>query len=201
MSTARDGTDASPHASSGGYDEALERFIVFWGEMASNWGINRTMAQIHALLYCSEEPLDTDAIMEHLQISRGNANMNLRSLTTWNLVRKVHRPDSRRDFYEAEKDVWHITAQILEERERRELKPVREQIQECRDLLVTEEKSCDELPEQERLLCERLENLMGLMKMFEDLFEAVLPFVQEHNVPMMKQLIRLAGELDEDRRS
>ena len=77
------------------HEEALARFIEFWGDMASNWGINRTMAQIHALLYAVERPLDTDEIMERLQISRGNANMNLRSLVDWNLVKKVHQHGSR----------------------------------------------------------------------------------------------------------
>jgi len=194
--------DAAPAAVAGAsptrYDEALERFVLFWGKMASNWGINRTMAQIHALLYCSEEPLDTDAIMEQLQISRGNANMNLRSLINWNLARKLHRAGSRKDFYEAEKDVWHITAQIIEERERREIKPVREQLRECRDLLAGEEEECEDLPGREAQLCRRLENLMDLMEVFEGFFEALLPFVKEENVPVMKRLIRLADELDED---
>jgi DNA-binding transcriptional regulator GbsR (MarR family) len=73
------------------HHEALSKFILFWGEMASSWGISRTMAQIHAYLYAREDPADTDHLMERLQISRGNANMNLRSLRNWNLVRKVHR--------------------------------------------------------------------------------------------------------------
>jgi DNA-binding transcriptional regulator GbsR (MarR family) len=180
------------------YDEALERFVLFWGEMASSWGINRTMAQIHALLYCAEEPLDTDAIMEQLQISRGNANMNLRSLITWDLARKVHRAGSRKDFYEAEKDVWHITAQIIKERERREIKPVREQLEECRDLLKDEDDRCEDLPAREEQLCRRLENLTDLMEVFEGFFQALLPFVQEKNVPMMKRLIRLADMLEEE---
>lgn len=214
MSTASDnGTTTGNEAESDGagnagaatssdtrYEEARERFVLFWGEMASNWGINRTMAQIHALLYCAEEPLDTDAIMEQLQISRGNANMNLRSLVGWDLVRKVHRAGSRKDFYEAEKDVWRITAQIIKERERREIKPVREQLQECRDLLKKDEEECEDRPEREAQLCQRLENLMGLMEIFEGLFEALLPFVQEQNVPMMKRLIRLADALDEEDR-
>ena len=208
MSTAPDSGEPTDHTSSKGttitaetsdrYEQALERFVRFWGEMASNWGINRTMAQIHALLYCAEEPLDTDAIMEQLQISRGNANMNLRSLITWNLVHKVHRAGSRKDFYEAEKDVWHITAQIIKERERREIKPVREQLQECRDLLAEREEGCKELSEREAQLCQRLEKLMELMSVFEGFFQALLPFVQEENVPMMKRLIQLADALDEE---
>ena len=88
-------TEEPMNAQSEQYQAALERFIVFWGEMASNWGINRTMAQIHALLYVSEEALDTDRIMERLQISRGNANMNLRSLMSWSLVYKVPVEGSR----------------------------------------------------------------------------------------------------------
>jgi len=196
---ARIGTAEAAEDATERYENALERFILFWGEMASNWGINRTMAQIHALLYCTEEPLDTDAIMERLQISRGNANMNLRSLTGWDLVRKVHRTDSRKDFYEAEKDVWHITAQIIEERERREIKPVREQLRACRDLLKQDAERCDDLPsEREETLCRRLENLMDLMEVFEGVFEALLPYVQKKNVPAMKRLIRLADALPEN---
>ena len=176
------------------HQEALERFILFWGEMASTWGINRTMAQIHALLYASEEPLDTDAIMERLQISRGNANMNLHSLVNWNLVRKVHQPGSRKDFYVAEKDVWHITAQIIRERERREIGPVMQQLQECRDTLAGEDtvEDCSTLSAQEQQFCERIENLMELMEVFDGFFQSLLPFVQKRNVPMIRQFVALA---------
>ncbi len=180
---------------SAAHEEAVERFILFWGEMASNWGINRTMAQIHALLYCAEKPLDTDEIMERLQISRGNANMNLRSLITWNLARKAHQPGSRKDFYTAEKDVWHITAQIIKERERREIKPVHEQLQECRDILAKKQEACSELPERDRVLCERLENLMHLMEVFEGFSQALLPFVQARNADTLKKLIAVARAL------
>ena len=158
------------------HQDALERFILFWGEMASTWGINRTMAQIHALLYASEEPLDTDSIMERLQISRGNANMNLHSLVNWNLVRKVHQPGSRKDYYVAEKDVWHITAQIIRERERREIGPVMQQLQECRDTLAGDQAAqpCSALTSQEQQFCERIENLMELMEVFDGFFQSLL---------------------------
>ena len=176
------------------HQQALERFILFWGEMASTWGINRTMAQIHALLYASEEPLDTDEIMERLQISRGNANMNLHSLVNWNLVRKVHQPGSRKDYYLAEKDVWHITAQIIRERERREIQPVMRQLQECRDTLAGEQaaEACSALSPQEQQFCERIENLMDLMEVFDGFFQSLLPFVQKRNVPMIRQFVALA---------
>lgn len=168
---------------------ALERFILFWGEMASNWGINRTMAQIHALLYASERPLDTDEIMERLQISRGNANMNLRSLINWNLVQKTQLPGSRKDYYTAEKDVWEITAQIVRERERREIKPVMQQLEECCHLLSQNGEPLSASEEQFRT---RIDGLMQLMGVFEGFSTTFLPLIQKRNAAMIRQLIGLA---------
>src|SRR5699024_8867951 len=107
------------------HEEALEQFVLLWGEMASAWGINKTMAQIHALLYAESDPLDTDTIMQRLDISRGNANMNLRSLIKWQLIHKVHFKGQRKDFFTAEKDVWNIVATIVRERQHREVAPIR----------------------------------------------------------------------------
>ncbi len=187
------------------YDEAVERFVTFWGEMGSNWGVNRTMAQIHALLYCTEEPLDTDAIMERLGISRGNANMNLRSLVSWRLAYKVSRPGSRKDYFEGEKDVWAITARIIEERERREIRPVKEQLNACRNVLSgkaedgadrpEEDLSEENLSEEERVLGRRLENLALLMEVFEGFSEALLPLVKKHDVKTIKNFIHVAAVL------
>lgn len=181
------------------YQEVLERFILFWGEMASNWGINRTMAQIHALLYVEEEPLDTDTIMERLQISRGNANMNLRSLMNWNLVRKMHLSGSRKDFYAAEQDVWHIARQIIKERERREMRPVTEQLLEFRDTLLRAHgaEGCGDLPGQEQQFCWRIHRLMQLMEMFDDFFRALVPFLREENVPLIERIISMAEAMQE----
>lgn len=176
---------------SGRHRAALERFIDFWGEMASSWGINRTMAQIHALLYAVEEPLDTDAIMAWLQISRGNANMNLRSLVQWNLVRKVHLPGSRKDFFTAEKDVWEITAQIIRQRERREIRPVIQQLVACRAALTAE----GDLSGPERQFYERIQNLEELMEVFEGFSRAFLPFVQQRNRTLLRQLVEAAAAL------
>ncbi len=180
------------------HQDALNRFILFWGEMASSWGINRTMAQIHALLYASEAPLDTDAIMDRLQVSRGNANMNLRSLSNWNLVRKVHLPGSRKDYYTAEKDVWEITAQIIRERERREIKPVIQQLEECREILSGEAgpTDCSQLSGSERQFCERIESLLHLMEVFEGFSRALIPFVRKPDAPMIRQLIQFAEMLE-----
>ena len=192
-------------AYSSSHREALMRFILFWGEMASRWGINRTMAQIHALLYASEEPLDTDEIMQLLQISRGNANMNLRSLINWNLVRKVHQSGSRKDFYSAEKDVWKITARVIKEREKREIQPVMQQLQECREMLLCGDgqdkdnpeahKSADDFSKKEQQFCERIDNLIELMEVFEGFSKALFPFIQERSISEAKQLIQMAGGL------
>lgn len=187
----------SPAAPEVRHRDTVDRFVRFWGDMASNWGINRTMAQIHALLYCSEEPLNTDDIMQRLDISRGNANMNLRSLTEWDLVDKVHLAGSRKDFYVAEKDVWHITAQIIRERERREIKPVKQQLRELRDhLRPASAESCDDLDEQDALLCRRIQNLVELMEVFEGFFEALLPLVKERNASTIRELIQIARSLE-----
>ncbi|WP_138990656.1 GbsR/MarR family transcriptional regulator [Larkinella sp. C7] len=113
-------------------DEARNRFIQSWGTLATQWGINRTMAQIHALLMISPEPIDTDAIMETLQISRGNANMNLRDLLDWGLIYKQLKLGERREFFYAEKDVWKIARQVAKERRRREITPVIEVLEELK---------------------------------------------------------------------
>src|SRR5579872_3100018 len=112
-------------------EEAKNRFIHSWGEMGPQWGINRTMAQLHALLMISEKPLSTDDIMKELAISRGNANMNLRSLSDWGLIRTVHVKGDRKEYYQSEKDVWNMFCRIARERKKRELEPVIETMQEC----------------------------------------------------------------------
>ena len=101
--------------------EAKARFIADWGRFGTNWGINRTMAQIHALLLVSPDPLSADEVMEQLAISRGNANMNLRELMDWGLVQKVLVPGERKEFFSAEKDIWKVARQIVKERKKREL--------------------------------------------------------------------------------
>jgi len=104
--------------------EAKERFIQAWGGFGSQWGINRSMAQVHALLLVSAEPLSTEDVMEQLNISRGNANMNLRALIDWTLARKVLKSGERMEFFEAEKDVWKVATAIARERKKRELEPM-----------------------------------------------------------------------------
>ena len=110
-------------------------FIRRWGEMGATWGINRTMAEIHALLYITAQPLCTDDVMERLHISRGNASMSLRSLCDWGIIRRLHKRGERREFFESLHDVWEIFSIIATERKRREMDPVLETIKQCQAML------------------------------------------------------------------
>ncbi|MFC3561601.1 GbsR/MarR family transcriptional regulator [Pedobacter jamesrossensis] len=100
------------------------KFIEAWGKLGSEWGINRTMAQVHALLLISSVALTTEEIMEQLSISRGNANMTLRDLIGWGLIEKQHKAGERKEYFFADKDVWNIARQVAKERKKRELEPV-----------------------------------------------------------------------------
>lgn len=105
--------------------EAKKKFIQNWGQLGVNWGICRTMAQIHALLLVSHRPMCTDEIMEQLQISRGNVNMNINSLIEWGLLRKAPKQSGdRKEYFEAEKDFSTIFKQIVKHRKRKELEPL-----------------------------------------------------------------------------
>ena len=106
------------------FKEAKDQFINTWGELGCNWGICRTMGHIHALLLISPESLCAEHIMEELQISRGNANMNLRALMDWGLVYRRSRPGERKDFYSAEKDFWNVFRKTLRKRKDKELTPM-----------------------------------------------------------------------------
>ena len=104
--------------------EAKAQFISSWGAFGTHWGINRTMAQIHALLLVSPKPMSQDDIMEALDISRGNVNMNIRDLISWGLVDRVLLPGECKEYFTAEKDIWKVATQIIKERKKRELDPM-----------------------------------------------------------------------------
>lgn len=114
--------------------EAKEKYIQTWGTFATNWGINRTMAQVHALLLATGKPLSTDEVMEQLEISRGNANMNLRALMDWGIVKKEFVKGDRKEYFTAEKDVWFLFKQITKERRKREIEPVISFLEELKNI-------------------------------------------------------------------
>jgi len=108
-----------------------QKFILHWGEMGTRWGVNRTVAQIHALLYLSERPLSADDIVETLGVARSNVSNSLKELQSWKLVRITHVLGDRRDHFVALQDVWEIFRVILEERKRREIDPTLSVLREC----------------------------------------------------------------------
>lgn len=114
-------------------DEVRDEFVAQWGAFGSQWGINRTMAQIHALLMTGTESLSTDEVMARLSISRGNAHTNLKELVAWGLVRIVFKKGDRKEYFEAEKDVWKIFTIILKERQRREIDPALALLRSCQE--------------------------------------------------------------------
>lgn len=109
----------------------VERFVVHWGEMGSNWGVNRSVAQIHALLYLSEAPLTAEDIADRLGMARSNVSTSLRELVSWNLARRVHVMGDRRDFYEAEADVFEMVRRIAQARKTREIDPALAVLRTC----------------------------------------------------------------------
>jgi DNA-binding transcriptional regulator GbsR (MarR family) len=122
------------------FQEGKQKFIESWGKMASEWGINRSMAQVHALLLISPEPLTADQVMEELDIARGNANMNIRALLDWGLVHKQLHSGEHKEFYYAEKDMWTVVRQIIINRKKRELEPLLKAL----DDLAGVEENCPE---------------------------------------------------------
>jgi HTH-type transcriptional regulator, glycine betaine synthesis regulator len=143
---------------------AQDQFILEWGRMSSSWGINRTMAQIHALLFVAGKPLTVDEIMQRLLISRGNASMSLRDLMDWGIVRRFRRPGERRDTYQSETDAWQMFARVVRERKRREIDPTARAIRECIAMLPDASESDEQLTFRNRL--------QGLLEVF-DLLDAV----------------------------
>ncbi|TCK09232.1 GbsR/MarR family transcriptional regulator [Marinobacterium mangrovicola] len=109
----------------------MQKFILHWGEMGSRWGVNRTVAQIHALLYLSNAPLNAEQISETLGVARSNVSTSLKELQSWGLVKVSHVLGDRRDHFDSHKDVWDIFFIIMEERKKRELDPTLTTLREC----------------------------------------------------------------------
>ncbi|HVM75292.1 MAG TPA: MarR family transcriptional regulator [Candidatus Saccharimonadales bacterium] len=144
-----------------------QKFILHWGEMGTKWGINRTVAQIHALLFISRQPIPADVISETLAVARSNVSTSLRELQGWGIVRVVHVLGDRRDHFETSKDVWEIFRTVSEERKRREIDPTLRVLGEC----VEELKST---PHSDAYTRERLESMLEFLTTMTGLFDEVL---------------------------
>jgi DNA-binding transcriptional regulator GbsR (MarR family) len=143
---------------------AKARFVESWGSMGALWGINRSMARIHALLLATREPLGLEEITEALEMSRGNASMCLKELRHWGVVRRIHLTGERRDFYIAEEDIWSMLFRIASERKKREFDPA---LSALRHVLDSTDPGDD-------LVRERLEELEEILRAMDRLLERFL---------------------------
>ena len=124
-----------------------QKFILHWGEMGLKWGINRTVAQIHALLFISEKPLNADDLVATLKVARSNVSSSLKELQGWGIVRRVHVMGDKRDHFESMKDVWEMFRVVLDERKKREIDPTMRMLREC-IAEAERDKATDEYTEQ-----------------------------------------------------
>ena len=111
--------------------EVQQKFILHWGEMGTKWGINRTVAQIHALLFINPDPINAEEIAETLSIARSNVSTSLRELQGWGLVKVSHRLGDRRDYFETLEDVWEMYKVVMDQRKQREVDPTTVMLREC----------------------------------------------------------------------
>lgn len=149
-------------------DEAKQHLIQTWGTLGSSWGVSRTMAQVHALLLVSATSMTTEEIMEALQISRGNVNMNVRDLMNWGIVRKVLKPGERKEFFEAEKDIWKVGMLVAKERKKRELEPIIKSLEQI-SIIEVEESDSDT-----KQFLETIENLKNFANNTNSMLDSIM---------------------------
>lgn len=155
-----------------------QRFILHFGEMGSRWGINRTVGQIYALLYVSARPLNADEIAEALSFSRSNVSMGLKELQSWRLVKLLHQPNDRREYFEPPKDIWDIFKALLEERRRREVEPTLSMLRDA--LLETPANDADRVAQQ------RMREMYDLIELSSAWFDDVQRLSPETLASLMK---------------
>jgi DNA-binding transcriptional regulator GbsR (MarR family) len=166
-------------------------FIRRWGEMGQVWGINRTMAEIHALLYITSQPLCTDDVMDRLNISRGNASMSLRALCDWGIIRRLHKRGERREYFESLGDVWEMFSIIAAERKRREMDPVLETIKQCRQMLADPKLAAnEEQAEQVKLTRTRLAGMEEFMDTTNKIFQGFIGNAKSGLTRVVKVLLK-----------
>jgi DNA-binding transcriptional regulator GbsR (MarR family) len=161
-----------------------QQYILHWGEMGTRWGINRTVAQIHALLFLSPKPLPADEIAETLNVARSNVSTSIRELETWGIVRPVHVLGERREHYEALKDVWELFRIIVEQRKRREVDPTLQLLRRCL-------KELDQAGTSETYTRERLES----MAEFFEIATSAYGEVSQISPPTLRRLLGMKGKL------
>ncbi|WP_394778781.1 GbsR/MarR family transcriptional regulator [Undibacterium sp.] len=165
-----------------------QRFILHFGEMGSRWGINRTVGQIYALLYVQSKALNADEIAEALSFSRSNVSMGLKELQSWRLVKLLHKPGDRREYFEPPKDIWDIFKALLEERRRREVEPTLSML---RDALLENPAS-----ETDRVAQQRMREMYDLIELSSSWFDDVQRLSPETLASLMKMGSKVKKLLD-----
>jgi len=147
-------------------DEAKIKFIKSWGSLGSKWGINRTLAQIQALFLVTNEPISTEEIMDYLKISRGNVNMNVRTLIDWGLAYKEHKLGERREFFIGEKDLWTIFKRVVKVKKEKEFDPLLDVLQNY--------KTVDEETQEAQEFTQRIDDIEKFASEAENLLEKLM---------------------------
>ncbi|MCG8488070.1 MAG: MarR family transcriptional regulator [Chromatiales bacterium] len=162
----------------------MEKYILHWGEMGTRWGVNRTVAQIHALLFLSSDPLNAEEITETLGVARSNVSTSIKELQAWKLIKVVHMLGDRRDHFETMKDPWELFYTIMEGRKQRELDPTMSMLREC----VLEVDEDDQTPQAVK---ERIRDVLEFMETLDTWYGQirVLPKAT------MEKLIRLGAKV------
>ena len=163
----------------------MERYVLHWGEMGTRWGVNRTVAQIHALLYLSPTPLAADEIAETLVVARSNVSTSLKELQSWGLISVAHVMGDRRDHFTSKGDTWGMLMTIMEERKRRELEPTLTLLRQC----VIESADDKETPNEVKA---RIEQMLSFLATLTEWFDQVKTLPKPTLVALMKLGTKIA---------
>ncbi|MCB6182940.1 GbsR/MarR family transcriptional regulator [Leeia sp. TBRC 13508] len=162
----------------------MQKYVLHWGEMGTRWGVNRTVAQLHALLYLSNQPLHAEELQETLGVARSNISNSLKELQSWGLVKVVHVIGDRRDHFVALQDVWEIFRVIMEERKKREIDPTLTIMREC----VMDAEKDEDLGAETR---QKMENVLQFLEMLTNAYEDF-----RHIPPSrLQRLIQMGGKV------
>jgi DNA-binding transcriptional regulator GbsR (MarR family) len=163
---------------------AVEKYVLHWGEMGTRWGTNRTVAQIHALLYLSPEPLRADQIVDVLSVARSNVSTSIRELQSYGMVRMTHVLGDRRDYFESLHDVWELFRVIIDQRKERELNPTL-------SMLRTAAEEVDSEPDTHPVTKERIHNMLDFVETTSGWYEQI------HDVPTstLRKLMKLGKKI------
>lgn len=163
----------------------MQKYILHWGEMGTRWGVNRTVSQIHALLYLAPKPLNAEEISELLSVARSNVSTSLKELQSWNLINVVQELGDRRDYFEAKGDTWEMFTTILEERKKREIDPTLTMLRQC----VMDMENDKDTPAEVK---EKIQTTLTFISTLTDWYEKVSKLPKSTLITLMKMGAKIA---------